>query len=218
MSLYIFFFLHLKPDPASLLLKLHHRCWRDSRDKAALTGKRNSLCDCEREKLWDTSHLWCKCRLVGLCCTVGTESYSSFWCLEGTIGTKTQTNQPKNPTTLGEGVTKMHGCCGSVVLSTAFFCDSTNWKFQLLDLIPLTSMFGHIAHTHFSLPETSPNNVKIPVFLGDPSTGSSLPWFGCPHHLAMDHQVLPSPASTSLCSWCFLHLLWDAETMNCRQD
>lgn len=107
------YLLHLKPDPAPLPLELCHTCWMDSRDEAAHTGSRETLSEGEGQELQDTSHLWCKCRLVGLCCTVGTESYTSFWCLYGTVGTKT--NQPtQNP--LGEGVTKMHEYCGSVVL------------------------------------------------------------------------------------------------------
>lgn len=134
-------------------------CWRDSRDKAALTGNRSSLCDCERQKLWDRNDLWCKCRLVGLCCTVGIEGYRSFWCLESTTGTKPQTNQWKNPTTLVEGIIKMHDCWGSVVLATTFFCHSTSREFQLLDLIPFMSMFGQIGGTHFPLPETSPDQI-----------------------------------------------------------
>lgn len=167
-------------------------CWRDSRDKAALTGNRNSLCDCERRKMWDTGHLWCKCRLVGSCCSVGTEGCSRFWCLESTIGTTPQTNQWENPTTLVEGVIKMHDCWGSVVLATTFFYNSTGQEFQLL--IPLMSMFRQTGDAHFSLPETSPNSVKTSLFLGGPSTGSSLPWFGCPHHLATRScQLLPPP-------------------------
>lgn len=49
-------------------------------------------------------------------------------------------------------------------------------------------------HSLFSSWDQSwPNSVRTSLFLGDPGTGSSLSWFGCPHHLAMDYQVLPAP-------------------------
>lgn len=181
----------MKPDPASLILKLYHTCWRDSRDKAALTGNRNSLCD------WKTKAMGHKSPMVQMQVLLCEHRDLQQFLVSGKY------HRHKNP---NKPMKKPQNTWWRCYLSAWLLriCGSYHCIFLWQHKLGISACVFDSSHIcvwmYWSRSLFSswdqPKQRQDSFVSWDPSTGSSLPWFGCPHHLAMDHQVLPALART----------------------